>query len=183
MESKNISLRKSTFADCALFSEWEKQEYITEYLAINKGHCYENIVKEFVIRETDDSKQQLTIVAKTVNKAIGRIYISKIDNVNNSLDISRIYIGEKEYVGKGYGKETMFLLLAYCFELIKRERVTLDYFTGNVRAANLYSKVGFTLEGVLRNAIKKDDKYYDLLLMSILKSEYFSTSHSILCPS
>jgi ribosomal-protein-alanine N-acetyltransferase len=48
MESKNILIRKSTFADCALFSEWETQKYIIEYLAIDTGHCYENIVKEFV---------------------------------------------------------------------------------------------------------------------------------------
>jgi len=53
------------------------------------------------------------------------------------------------------------------------QRVTLDYFTGNTRAAALYRKLGFVDEGVARNACSKDGVYYDLNLMSILRDEYF----------
>ena len=50
----------------------------------------------------------------------------------------------------------------------------LDYYTGNVRASSLYEKMGFKPEGVARNSTKKDGKYYDLNLMSMLKSEYLA---------
>jgi ribosomal-protein-alanine N-acetyltransferase len=52
------------------------------------------------------------------------------------------------------------------------ERVTLDHYTGNL-AGNLYLKLGFKYEGIMRHAAKKDGKYYDLHLMSMLREEYF----------
>ena len=40
-------------------------------------------------------------------------------------------------------------------------------------AASLYEKVGFVEEGVMRCAGKKNGKYVDLRLMSMLKEEYY----------
>ena len=53
------------------------------------------------------------------------------------------------------------------------ERVTLDYYTGNKRAYTLYESLGFREEGVARTATKKDGRYYDLHIMSMLRSEFF----------
>ena len=64
-------------------------------------------------------------------------------------------------------------MLIYCFTFMHMERVTLDYYNGNTRAASLYEKLGFKSEGVVRNSTKKDGKYYDLNLMSMLRSEFF----------
>ncbi len=64
--------------------------------------------------------------------------------------------------------------MKYLFEELDMQRVTLDYFTGNVKAANLYRRLGFVDEGVARNACSKDGIYYDLNLMSILRDEYFA---------
>ena len=54
-----------------------------------------------------------------------------------------------------------------------------DLIDGNVPltnkiAAKLYLKVGFSYEGIMRNAGKKDGKYVDLHLMSMLRDEYFA---------
>ena len=51
--------------------------------------------------------------------------------------------------------------------------MTTDYYTGNKKAAALYAGMGFSGEGVARHATRKDGKYYDLHLMSILRSEFF----------
>ena len=53
------------------------------------------------------------------------------------------------------------------------ERVTLDYYTGNKRASTLYESLGFKSEGIARNATRKDGRYYDLHLMSMLRAEFF----------
>ena len=54
------------------------------------------------------------------------------------------------------------------------ERVSLDYYTGNKGAKALYEKLGFRNEGIARNATKKDGRYYDLHLMSMLRTEFFT---------
>ena len=171
MESENLIIRKSVFDDCEIFTKWEQQDYVKEFLTINKERTYEEVVREFITREQDPSKEQYTIILK--NKGpIGRVYLSNISREFDFIDITRIYIGEKKYLGKGYGRECMEVLLDYCFNELKMERVTLDHYTGNL-AGNLYLKLGFKYEGIMRHSAKKDGKYYDLHLMSMLREEYF----------
>lgn len=171
MISKNIELRKSTFEDCTNFSRWEEQDYIKEFLTINAERSYEDVVREFITRESDPSKEQYTIVHNVTGNAIGRVYLSNISYSSNSMDITRIYIGDRNYLKKGFGREVMMMLLDYCFNSLNMERVTLDHYPGN-KASCLYLDLGFKYEGIMRNAAKKDNKYYDLHLMSILKEEY-----------
>lgn len=171
MESENIIIRKSTFDDCKIFTEWEQQDYVKKFLTINKERTYEEVVREFILREQDPTKEQYTIILKNTGP-IGRVYLSNISREFDFIDITRIYIGEKEHLGKGYGRECMELLLDYCFNVLKMERVTLDHYTGN-KAGELYLKLGFKYEGIMRHAAKKDGKYYDLHLMSMLREEYF----------
>lgn len=170
MVSENIIIRKSTFDDCDIFTKWEQQDYIKEFLTINKERTYEEVVREFILREQDSSNEQYTIILKN-KEPIGRIYLSKISEESDSMDITRIYIGKKEYLGKGYGREAMELLLCYCFNDLKMERVTLDHYTGNT-AADLYLCLGFKYEGIMRKAAKRNNEYYDLHLMSMLREEY-----------
>lgn len=173
MESTNLIIRESIFHDCLFFAEWEKKPYVMESFTISQGRNYEEITKEFVIRSLDKDKKQFTIVLREEDRPIGRIYLSRIDPLIDSLDITRIYIGEEDYLGKGYGEEAMRLLLEYCFIHLHMERVTLDHLSSNYRAAALYQKLGFQYEGVMRHSGKKDGKYVDLHLMSMLRSEYY----------
>lgn len=170
MVSENIIIRKSTFDDCEIFTKWEQQDYIKEFLTINLKRTYEEVVREFILREQDKSNEQYTIILKN-KEPIGRIYLSKISKESDSVDITRIYIGEKNCLGKGYGREAMELLLDYCFNDLKMERISLDHYTGNA-AADLYLKLGFNYEGIMRKAAKRDNEFFDLHLMSILREEY-----------
>ncbi|MGI6733066.1 MAG: GNAT family N-acetyltransferase [Anaerovoracaceae bacterium] len=180
MESKNLIIRETIFSDCAFFAEWEKKEYIQEGFTMSRDRDYEEIVKEYVIRTQEPDKLQFTIVFREEDKPIGRIYISRIDTHADSLDITRIYIGEEAYLGKGLGEEAMLLILEHCFIQLHMERVTLDHLPTNERAASLYKKLGFQYEGVMRNAGKKNGRYVDLHLMSMLRSEYFEKCRRLL---
>lgn len=172
MESNNLIIRNTIFDDCNFFAEWEIKEYVKKFLTIEENRDYEDIVTEFISRKSDNSKAQFTIVLKSRNKPIGRVYLSRIDKSLNSIDITRIYIGDENYTGKGYGKESMILLLKYCFKILDMERVTLDHYPNNEKASHLYLDLGFKYEGVMKNAAKKNNKYFDLHLMSILKDDY-----------
>jgi len=174
MISNNIIIRKSTFDDCKEFIRWEMQDYVREFLSIDKDRSYEDVVREFITREKDFSKKQYTIILKASNLPIGRIYLSDISRESDSIDITRIYIGDENFLGKGYGREAMVILLEYCFKTLNMERVTLDHYSNNIKGASLYLDLGFKYEGIMRNAAKKDNDYFDLHLMSILKKEYIN---------
>lgn len=177
MESKNIFLRETNFEDCKYFAEWECRPEVTEFFTMNEGRNYEDIVTEYVRYNLDPTKKQFTITLKPEDKPIGRIYLSRINRHEDSLDITRIYIADVDNRNKGYGEEALRLVLEYAFIDLHMERVTIDHFEKNKAAAYLYDKIGFKNEGLLRNAGKKDGKYVNLQLKSMLRAEYYNKLH------
>jgi RimJ/RimL family protein N-acetyltransferase len=59
------------------------------------------------------------------------------------------------------------------FEIFHAHRLWLDVKEHNKIARNLYEKQGFTLEGIFRDYVIYENKYENVVLMSILEEEYF----------
>ncbi|MDO4833659.1 MAG: GNAT family protein [Bacillota bacterium] len=173
IETQNLLLRETLFDDYRFYTEWENDSDMTRYFALDKDRSYEDVVTEGFAFRNNDSVIDMTITDKRTSEPLGRIIISRIEPHYRSLDITKIYVGGDNR-GKGIGREALEGLLKYLFEDMKYERVTLDYFTGNTRAAALYRSLGFVDEGVARNACSKDGVFYDLNLMSMLSSEYYA---------
>lgn len=83
-----------------------------------------------------------------------------------------IFIGAKQYWNQGYGTEVMELLVRHGFETLNLNRVCLQVYANNPRAVRSYEKAGFVHEGCKRQAMYKDGQYVDILLMSVLRSEW-----------
>ncbi len=83
-----------------------------------------------------------------------------------------IGIGELDYRGKGYGTDTMRLLVGYGFRELGLYRVTLSVFSYNLRAIRSYEKVGFVREQVQRSALLRDGQRHDLYIMGLLRSDW-----------
>lgn len=173
METQNFIIRETEFKDYEYFAVWEKDPVVTKYLSFDEERSYEDVVTEAMYNKLSRDKMDFTIVARESGEPVGRIYISRVDTHSDSLDITKFYIGDPQLWGKGIGREIMTELLEHCFTYLHMERVTLDYYTGNKRASTLYESLGFKSEGVARNATKKDGRYYDLHLMSMLRAEFF----------
>ena len=138
MQEKVMAIIKiNVFDDCRYFAEWEVMPEVTEFLTIDEDRDYEQIVKEFVRYSMDPTKLQFTITLKPEDKPIGKVYLSRINRADDSLDITRIYIADVENRGKGLGEEALRLVLEYAFIHLHMERVTLDHFEKNKPAAAL----------------------------------------------
>jgi RimJ/RimL family protein N-acetyltransferase len=73
------------------------------------------------------------------------------------------------FKGKGYGKEVLEHIKTLAKnQSIKRIELTVD--TENTPAINLYRKVGFEIEGKLKNnyRLSSTGKYYDEYIMALL---------------
>jgi len=113
------------------------------------------------------------IVDKTSDELIGRCVLFQIDAVNRSAMLG-IVIGEKEYWGRGYGREATRLLLDYAFNLLNLNNVMLGTFSFNERALRCYGAVGFREIGRRRQARIVGDRRYDVVFMDILAEEFES---------
>jgi RimJ/RimL family protein N-acetyltransferase len=102
---------------------------------------------------------------------VGNCGFHAIDWKNRSGELG-IFIGEKACWNQGYGTEVMRLLLQHGFNTLNLNRIFLRVFQTNPRAIRSYEKAGFVQEGRLRQAEFIDGSYTDVLLMSVLRSEW-----------
>ncbi|WP_429844215.1 GNAT family N-acetyltransferase [Brevibacillus sp. FIR094] len=84
-----------------------------------------------------------------------------------------IAIMAKEYWSKGFGTDTLRLLLDFLFSKLNLNRVQLDTWSGNTRAIRAYEKSGFVIEGRLRQNEYVDGQYYDTIMMGLLREEFY----------
>jgi len=102
---------------------------------------------------------------------IGDVALQDINDKNRSCSIG-IGIAKFEHRGKGYGAETMRLLLGYAFDNLGMERVSAETLEINIASQKALEKCGFTLEGRARQAVYFRGKRYDELHYAILASEW-----------
>jgi RimJ/RimL family protein N-acetyltransferase len=96
-----------------------------------------------------------------------------INKANASADLS-VIVGDERDRAKGLGSEAIRVILRYAFEDSGLHRVGLSVFEFNEPAISAYEKLGFKKEGRLRQALRRDEKFYDAILMSILAPEWRS---------
>lgn len=164
-----LNLEKARFEDCDLFNKWENDVETIKFLSIEKNRTLETTIREFLIREKEIDSFDFVVTYD--GEKIGRAYLSKWNKNSRSIEITRIYIGNKDYKGRGIGKLLVKKILEFCFNTLELNRVALDFYDGNP-AQKLYEKCGFKHEGVMRECFYKEGKFYNYNLMSILKREW-----------
>ena len=85
-----------------------------------------------------------------------------------------IAIWKREYIGKGIGTEATKLILDYAFDFLNMHRIKLEVYEYNTRAIGVYKKLGFVEEGRLRKQRYLRGQYYDVIVMGILKEEWYT---------
>lgn len=132
----------------------------------------------FEVYKNSDSRKEFVIYTLDDNVAIGTVGLTDIDMRNLKAELS-IILGEKEYRGKGFGEEALRLILDFAFENLALNKIILKVFKYNESALKLYNKVGFKLDGILRQDIYKNNQFNDVIEMSLLKEEWNKTITNI----
>ncbi len=113
-----------------------------------------------------------TIVDIETDKAIGIVEI-EANQVYKSGSFG-IIIGEKDYWGKGFGKEATLLILDFAFNFLNLHNIMLGVYGFNERAYGLYKHIGFKDIGRKREYQTVAGKKYDMIMMDMLSTEYKS---------
>jgi RimJ/RimL family protein N-acetyltransferase len=173
---RHLRLRAIEREDLKKFHEWVNDPEVTRGLAMYLPKSMAEEEEWFNSLARHDPKERPFAMDTRKGKAwklIGNCGAFKVDAVNRSAELG-IMIGDKSEWDKGYGAEAMSLLLRHCFETLNLNRAYLRVYADNVRAVRSYEKDGFVLEGRLREGVYKFGKYEDVLLMSVLRSEWES---------
>ena len=111
------------------------------------------------------------IIVWETDRLIGSVGLNQIDFQHRSASLGMM-IGEKSEWGKGYGTEATRLVVRYAFGELHLNRVQLHAYEYNLRGIRVYEKVGFRREGVLRQEHVYDGRFWDTVVMAILREEW-----------
>lgn len=100
----------------------------------------------------------------------GSIGCHPIDWVNKACSIG--YWIDAGRQGQGIVTRCCECLLEYLFGEMGLHRVVIQCGTGNARSCAIPQRLGFTREGVLREAEWVNDRWVDLVVWSMLESEW-----------
>ena len=118
--------------------------------------------------ERDDPS---SFVIEADEKLIGGIGLHHRNRRDGSSQFG-IGIYHPDYVGKGYGREAITLLLDWAFDDQNWRRIWLEALAVNQRALKAYAAIGFHEEGRLRQHTYFRGEYVDVIVMGMLRDEW-----------
>lgn len=127
--------------------------------------------EQFRQRGIEQGRYAFTIRLRDDDTPLGNISLKGMDWRSRSCSVG-IAIGEPDYWGQGYGTEAMQIILRYAFLELNLNRVELEVLASNERAVLSYEKVGFQREALKRQALFRDGRYQDFIVMGILRREW-----------
>jgi ribosomal protein S18 acetylase RimI-like enzyme len=162
MDRFRLTLRPALLAD------------IGAMMAIERAPNYELYVAR---SEEEDHRAMLSSPSHAYRVGVGQsgeieafAIVRGLGDPHLNLYLKRIAVARP---GQGVGTAFLGLVLDEAFGPMGAERLHLDCFADNVRAQRSYEKLGFTRDGVLRQAYRlADGTRVDLVMMAVLKSEW-----------
>jgi len=167
-----VFLRALELNDSDTIYKWRNNRLVTDPLGGNTYFVSSFREKEWIQDVIlNDSKRITLAICINDHHLIGMVSLTSINLLNRNAEFS-IIIGDPQHWGKGLGAEATILCLQHAFQELNLHRVYLTVREDNASALKLYSKLGFLKEGLLRDAIYKNNKFVNMLIMSILKDEF-----------
>lgn len=171
---KRVRLRPIESEDLPLLAGWlndpDVRRYLSLYLPISKSEVEKWLKAQ---QELEQAAQPflLEIIDQDNWLPIGVISFMHLNWRDRWAEIA-IYLGDKFRWDNGYGSEAMRLMLQNGFNNLNLHAIRLRVIDQNERAIHCYQKLGFMEEGRMREAQFQDGEYLDVILMSILRSEW-----------
>jgi len=175
LTGEKVYLRPLERTDADVLLPWVNDPEVTRTLLLHRPMNREAEI-EFIDRAAKSEHDVVAgIVEKSTDQLIGATGLTQIDVRNRHCQFG-IFIGAKDLWSKGYGTEAARLITGYAFDTLNMNRVWLHVSDNNTAGIRAYEKIGYRKEGVLRQAMYREGRYWDIISMAILLEEWPSRS-------
>ena len=121
-------------------------------------------------RDEAAQKPNVEFAVEVGGELVGRGGLFAFDELARNAEVGLGF--GPDHRGKGYGRETLRLLLEFGFRRRNLHRIWLECTATNERAIRAYRAAGFVEEGRLREQAWVDGRYVDMVRMAVLRSEW-----------
>lgn len=150
----------------------ENRDYLNKWLAWvdstkNKEDCF-RFLKES--RLFNNGGQKLTTFIHFEEEMVGSIGFQRIDKSNQIAELG--YWLKESLQGTGIVTKSAKRLIEYTFSNMNINRIIIKVRNENDKSKAIPIRLGFKKEGVLREALYHSGRYHDVVLFSLLKSDF-----------
>ncbi len=155
--------------DAELFTRWLNDTEVLRFL--NLASASITLESEREILDTIARKHNYGIVESEGNRLIGICGFVEINNLNQTGECG-IFIGDKEYWGRGFGTRALECLISYGFDYLNLHNIMLKVYSYNERGFKSYKKCGFKEIGRRRDALLREGRRWDEIMMDIIPDDF-----------
>lgn len=169
LKGEKVVLRPIEVEDLPLIVKWKNDRQIT-----NMTSSYKPITlsQEELLYDLDqESTNTYRYIIDIDRDAIGYCGLTNIDWKSRRCEIF-IRVSRKDKWGKGYGTDSIKLLLNFAFTDLNLNKIFLTAYEDNMEALTLYEALKFKKEGVLREHAFNQGIYKNMVIMGLIKSEW-----------
>ena len=145
--------------------KWRNDKNIWKYFT--NSRFINEIEQEdwFKTQARDKAKEYFVVLEK--DKFVGSVWFDEWDKINGGCRVGVFIIPPAQR--KGFAYKVLKQFINYLFDNLRLHRVWLLVMKDNKPAIKLYEKLGFKKEGVQKDAIFRNGKYINYLMMGVLK--------------
>jgi len=169
---KKIYLRALEEDDLKNLVTWLNDAKVTYYLQQAERPPTINYLKKMYDVEGKNEKDIVfAIIDKKTNKHVGWTGLFEISYISKHGEF-RVFIGEKSFWKKGIATEALKLLIEYGFNKLNLHRIFAGTNIESKAVQAMFTKLFMIKEGVFKESLYRNGKYYDTIHFGILKKEY-----------
>jgi len=166
---KTVSLATLAQTLAEAMYRWMLDPLVSENLGLRREPSLERTQAWIAQALEDPSVCPLAILNNGLH--VGNVILDRIDSFLSSARLS-VYVGEQNMRGSGVGRTGVYLALREGFENLRLHKILLTVHNRNIPAIAAYQRLGFQIEGVLRDEIILHGERIAALYMGILEDEF-----------
>ena len=166
----HIRLRPLTEADMIFKVKWYNDSAVRKTLVIDEIF-YLAGTQSWFGRLADNDTRADFLIESLEGEPLGITGLIDIDRKNRTVQCYCV-IGEKSFWGKGLGTEIHSVLFQWGFETFDIEKIWAHIRTNNTAIFRVVEKLGFKIEGTLRQDTIVDGQRIDLYHIGLLCDEF-----------
>lgn len=176
---ENLYLRPLEESDIGEeYLSWVNDPEVTRYMETGRFPVpLLNLRTHFERFQKSNTDLIFAIVDRAADQHIGNVTLYLINWVHRTAHIA-IMIGRKDFWGKGYAFEAWSLLIEYAFQRLGLRKIIAGAIAGNEASIRALKKLGFKVEGTMRQQVFMDCEYRDGILFGLLRDEFYKFGES-----
>lgn len=173
VERGRVRLRPIEEGDVDDILGWVNDPEVVGNLAAFSGEPFTREQELAYVRamRASESDRVYSILAADDGRYLGQIGLHQI-HWRSRVGRLSVVVARREEMGRGFGSAAIASLLDLAFADLGLHKVWLMVFEHNHRSRGIYARLGFRVEGRLREEYFHQDRWHTMVRMSLLASEW-----------